>query len=58
MWTGPPNVQKTLVDFKSFLSEFGYKRVLILGAHAEGVFVVYDSSENESGSDRNHGRVP
>jgi hypothetical protein len=46
MWTGPEEVKKTLTEFNDYISEFKYKRVLILGSHAFGMFVVYDS-ENE-----------
>lgn len=45
MWQGADKVQSILLEFKNFVSDLGYKRVLILGCHAEGVFVVYDSSE-------------
>jgi hypothetical protein len=45
MWRGKDDVQKALAEMKDFVADLGYKRVLILGAHSSGVFVVYDSSE-------------
>jgi hypothetical protein len=47
MWTGKQNVQKVLGEYKRFVADFGYKRVLILGAHFAGVYVVYDSLDND-----------
>src|SRR5271163_3141128 len=46
MWMGPDKVEATLREFEQFTAELGYKRVLILGAHAFGVFVMNDSDEN------------
>jgi hypothetical protein len=48
MWQGADKVRSILLEFKNFVSDLGYKRVLILGCHAEGVFVVYDSSEKSN----------
>lgn len=45
MWAGPEKVKATICEFKKFVSMLGYKRVLILGSHSAGVFVLYDSSE-------------
>jgi hypothetical protein len=50
MWKGPTNVQEVLSRIKGFVSDLEYKRVLVLGAHALGLFVVYDSIETESES--------
>lgn len=38
-------IQQILNDYKAFFAEFGYERVLILGAAASGVYVVYDSEQ-------------
>ncbi|MBI5172374.1 MAG: hypothetical protein HY986_05765 [Candidatus Melainabacteria bacterium] len=38
-------IQEILKDYKAFLADLGYERVLILGAAASGVYVVYDSEQ-------------
>lgn len=38
-------IQQILNSYKAFLADFGYERVLILGAAASGVYVVYDSKQ-------------
>ncbi len=38
-------IQEILNDYKAFLADLGYERVLILGAAASGVYVVYDSEQ-------------
>jgi len=56
MWQGVDKVQSILLEFKRFVSDLGYQRVLILGAHAEGVYVVYDSLEKPNDVKRSDGK--
>jgi hypothetical protein len=45
MWEGPSRVQSILRNYVNWVSNLGYRRVLILGSHSSGIFVMYDSEE-------------
>lgn len=47
----PEGYEETKRRLKQFVQELGYKRVLILGAHAFGVSVLYDSAEKMARGD-------
>ncbi|HEY9773980.1 MAG TPA: energy transducer TonB [Planktothrix sp.] len=44
MWQGSGYVQNAVNEYKAFVSDLGYKRVLITGGHAFGIWVLYDST--------------
>jgi len=49
-----PDRQEILEKFKAFVADLSYKRVLIVGAAASGIYVVYDtdlSNKDESAKD-------
>lgn len=45
MWEEPAKVKEILAAYKCFVSDLGYERVLILGGHSSGVYVLYDSGQ-------------
>jgi hypothetical protein len=48
IWKGPEEVKRCSTAFQSFLKEFGYKRIVIIGSSAFSTWVLFDSSNASS----------
>lgn len=46
MWGGESEIEKTVEQLMPFFEDLGYRRLLILGCHSSGVFVVRDEILN------------